>query len=97
MAIEVNSMVEYAALKSKRFLCASCMEFLIELTPIVKKGMRDVYFKQLREIRNRAILSGKAPPPPPRVRLQCPHGHHKFAHFAFHDVTMPKGRKYKPT
>jgi hypothetical protein len=73
------------------------MEFLIEVTPVIKKTMGEVFFRNLREQRNRAILAGKAPPPPPRVKLRCPNGHHASPFFAFHDVTMPKKRKYKPT
>ena len=96
MTIEVNDSIKYLPIKSKRFLCSSCLEFLIEMTPVIKPGMGATLFKHLREERNKSIISGRGMKPNTKiqVKLLCHNGHHESPFFSFHDITL-KGKTFK--
>jgi hypothetical protein len=88
--IEVgDAPIEYLPLKSKRFLCAKCLAFLIEHTPKIKRGMGPVFAALVRERKRRGVPFMWKP------RLECPNGCDLKVH-SFHDMSLGKGRKFKP-
>ena len=82
MRIEVNDQApRFVPVKSLRFCCSMCGTVLVEWTPVVKLGMRRGYFDKL----------GKSGQKLPKVRLECPNGHHKFPRWSFVDMRNLKG------
>ena len=73
-----NLPIKFRPLKSKRFCCAMCFDFVIEHTPVVTKEMIDSY------IRVYGI---------PEVKLECPRGCSRSKYWSFYDINDPATRK----
>lgn len=58
---EVSNAPRYVPRVSTRFICRRCRQRMIELTPILRRGMAAEYFRK----------TGKLP----QVRVTCPAGH----------------------
>lgn len=78
--------LRYERVQSKRFLCARCLKFVIEIVPVLKAGMGRDYFEQLRK-------SGKVRDSVFRIKLECPDGHHSDPFWTFFDVNDPRQRR----
>lgn len=60
MRFEVSNAPKVVPRLSTRFVCARCRERMVELTPVLKRGMMAQYFRK----------TGKLP----QVRVMCPRG-----------------------
>jgi hypothetical protein len=87
--------IRHLYLKSKKYICGKCLEFLMEPHTVIKRGMGQQFFKDLREKRNLAILRKQKVPLLPQKKLKCPNGHNLTV-VGFHDITLPKGKVFKP-
>ena len=72
-----DEQVIFRPLKSKRFCCAMCLDFVIEHTPVVKQEMIKTF------IATNGI---------PQVKLECPRGCSRSQHWHFYDINDPKTR-----
>ena len=70
--------IKFRPLKSKRFCCGMCLDFVIEHTPVVTKDMIKTY------IRIHGI---------PQVKLECPRGCSRSKYWNFYDINDPRTRK----
>ncbi len=75
---EVNEPVKFRPLKSKRFCCAMCLDFVTEHTPVINSNMLKTYVAQ----------NGI-----PQVKLECPRGCSRSAYWSFYDINDPRTRK----
>lgn len=87
--------IKFVRVQSKRFLCGKCLDFCVEVIPVIKRGMGAVFFAQLREDRNRAMIEKRPWKNPMKVKIECGRGCHKSPWWHFNDVSMPKGQKFK--
>ena len=75
---QVNEPIKFRPLKSKRFCCSSCLDFVIEHTPVINPNMLKVFVAQ----------NGI-----PQVKLECGRGCHNKPHWSFYDINHPATRK----
>ena len=73
----VNEPIKFRPLKSKRFCCAKCLDFVIEHTPVINKDMLSTY----------VALNGI-----PQVRLECGRGCNRSPNWSFYDINDPRTR-----
>jgi hypothetical protein len=83
VAISVKSKTEYTKIKSTRFLCAKCLAFMIEWTPVIKRAMVGGMRRHVKE-----DLDGIFP----TVWFQCPNGDPYGVHGML-DIRSPKARR----
>ena len=69
--------VKFRPLKSKRFVCSKCLDFVIEWTPVINKEMLGSY-----------VLSNGIP----QVKMVCGRDCHKSPWWSFYDINDPRTR-----
>jgi hypothetical protein len=85
--------IVYRPIPSKRFICAKCLQRLVEMTPVVRPGQAQEVAKMNAELKKIGKL------PRMNVKLKCPGGCHETFGFSFHDIGDKNAwdaRKFKP-
>ena len=75
-----ESPIKFVPVKSKRFLCGRCLDRLIEITPVVRRGQG----RRVMELTKRMKEQGQVPRL--QVKLKCPRGCHDKPGFTFQDI-----------
>lgn len=97
--IEVgNTPIRYVPIKSRRFLCSKCLEFVIEHTLVVRRGMGKQYWEEKRRERNLAIARKRGMAGGfTKTKLECPNGcSARDTNWTVHDVSTGTAKKFKP-
>lgn len=71
--IQVHSQPQYSKIGSQRFICAKCLNWMIEWTPVITAAMQRGSYRR--------FVMEDCGGIPPKVWLQCPKGCPRYVGF----------------